>query len=126
MEMIEWNHEGSGLPLPAEITAARLDHSRNGSSVLVGSLMVDRGRSRLVAVGFRFDGERWLPRKHLARAAGVEIDAPVEQLVGRRVRVVLREWTGSDGIRRLGVRRWMRPLAADHTPARHGAAGQAR
>jgi hypothetical protein len=104
----------------AEITAARLAPARTGI-VLVGEVAVDCGAGRVRTIAFRFDRDRWLPRKHLHRAAGVEFDAPVEELVGRRVRVSLREWTGSDGIRRLGVRRWLRPLAADRTPARHGA-----
>jgi hypothetical protein len=113
------------ITFPATITAARLDHTAAGI-VLTGEIVVDRGGGRVTAFLIRFDRDRWLPRKHLHRAAGVEMDARVEELVGRHVRVVLGEWTGSDGIRRLGVRRWLRPIVADCTTQRHGAAGQAR
>lgn len=102
-------------PLHATITSAGLEEARDGSMVLVGSIEADRGAGRTTAIAFRFDRDRWLPRKHLHRAAGVPLDAPVESLIGRRVRVVLATWKGSDGIHRLGVRRWLRPLAADRT-----------
>ncbi len=110
-----------GFPLPATITAARLD-----GAVLVGQVAVEGVRGRVVAITFRYGPEEWLRRKHLHRATGVEIDEPAEALVGRRVRVVLGEWPDSDGGRRLGVRRWLRPMAEDCIPARHGAGGQAR
>jgi hypothetical protein len=84
------------FPMPATVAVARLVHTPSGI-VLVGEVAVDCGAGRVRTIAFRFDRDRWLPRKHLHRAAGVEFDAPVEELVGRRVRVSLREWTGSHG-----------------------------
>lgn len=111
-------------PLPATITAAALEKSQGGDA-LVGRVEVDRGAGRVTAIPFRISREQWLQRKHLHRAAGIEIDAPAEQLLGRRVRVVLSTWR-DDGMSRLGVRRWMRPLAADRTPSGTVPPGQAR
>jgi hypothetical protein len=101
---------------PAEILTATERHFEDSGNVLMGRIEVTISDRREI-VNFRIDQTREVIRRILLQAAGLAADAEPEQLVGRRVRVVLGDWTRRDGSTTPVVRRWL-PVEAKPRAAR--------
>jgi hypothetical protein len=93
-------------PYPAEILTATERHFEDSGNVLMGRIEVTISDRREI-VNFRIDQTREVIRRILFQAAGLAADAEPEQLVGRRVRVVLGDWTRRDGTTTPVVRKWL-------------------
>jgi hypothetical protein len=91
---------------PAEILSATERHFEDSGNVILGTIEATIGDRREI-VKFRIDKARSVVRKILFEAAGLAPDSEPEQLVGRRVRVVLGDWTRRDGTTMPVVKRWL-------------------